>query len=127
MPSVDVCLAGDFLFIDETIKKYDDKSKSLPLTLENEGFAYTYGKVSMTGTFTKTNDMENLYLDILGETSCEVKIDNKTIGCAISEYIFPIRDISTGDHKIEIILTGVSASLMIYNANNNFGIKGISY
>ncbi len=119
MPSVDVCLAGDFVFKDGTIKKYENEMKSLPICLEDEGLAYTYGKAILTGSFTKTEDMENIKLDIIGDSACEVRIDDKTIGSSISDYIFPVKDISNGEHKIEIVLTGVSASLMIYNANNS--------
>ncbi|MBQ0104986.1 MAG: hypothetical protein KBT47_02995 [Armatimonadetes bacterium] len=112
MPSVDVCLAGDFIYKDGAVSTLPESKKSLPVNLSDEGFAYTYGKASLTGEFTKTDEMENLSLELVGDCACEIKIDGKTIGEAITEYIFSIKDIENGKHEIEIILTGVSASLM---------------
>jgi len=123
MPSVDVALVGDFLYINEKIYSYSNNTKSLPIDLSKEGFQNTYGKVILEGEFEK--DMNYLGLDITGSPTCEILIDNKTIGVNFTDYIFSLENIPNGYHNIKIIMTGNCASLMDYKENNKFILNKI--
>lgn len=127
MPSVDVCLVGDFLFKNNKIYKYSDTKQKLPIDLSTEGFNNTYGKVILEGHFTKTSEMENIYINLNGDSPCQVLIDNKSIGSQIKDYIFSLENISNDTHNIKIILTGTSASLMDYERNNVWKLLSIIY
>jgi len=127
LPSVDICVAGDFAFVNDKVYAYSSKEEALPIALKDKGFKYTYGIAVLSGSFNKTSDMKNLKLDIIGNDSAEVIIDGVSAGACICDYVYSIENLANGNHSIEIKITSTSASLMHYEKSNVWGINKIIY
>jgi hypothetical protein len=129
MPTCDVCVAGDFRFVDG--KVVDNSGVlDLPIDLGKQGWEQYDGVLVLNGGVEVSDEIADrvmgVSVELTSEDCLEVLIDGNSIGRAITwPYAFELIGLTAGAHELTLRISSTSANIL--GEPSPWGVKSVSW
>jgi hypothetical protein len=126
MPTCDLCLAGSFRLIQDTLVPESGAPVSLPLDLSTTGWEQYSGVLTLSAAVEVPQGARGIEVELAAEDCVELQIDGVTIGKRItSPYRFEAPDVSPGRHDISLRVSSTSANIL--DEPSLWGVNSVSW